>query len=109
MEFATDSTMPPRFVDLKREIAASYPNFQERVTNAWVDIIGQLDEVTKVIAKEGSDVSIVRLKQHFFVLVTSRFVEVYPPGQVCGFSQLIARRDRQHQTQGKRGHQGCRR
>ncbi|TFK35599.1 hypothetical protein BDQ12DRAFT_611456 [Crucibulum laeve] len=47
--------LPPRFADLKREIAATYPDFQEHATKAWSEIIEQLEEVTKVIAAEGPD------------------------------------------------------
>jgi hypothetical protein len=50
------SSLPPRFADLKREIASSYPDFEERVTKAWAEIIDQLNETTKVIATEGSEV-----------------------------------------------------
>lgn len=47
---------PPRFVEIKKEIAASYPNFQERVTKAWNELLVDLDKVTTDIAKEGTDV-----------------------------------------------------
>ncbi|KAF5379767.1 hypothetical protein D9615_005720 [Tricholomella constricta] len=47
--------LPARFADLKREIAASYPNFQERITQAWGEIIAQLKEVTSTIAQAGPD------------------------------------------------------
>ncbi|OSX58833.1 hypothetical protein POSPLADRAFT_1184529 [Postia placenta MAD-698-R-SB12] len=46
---------PPRFVEIKKEIAASYPNFQERVTKAWNELLVDLDKVTTDIAKEGTD------------------------------------------------------
>ncbi|OBZ72402.1 Uncharacterized protein YbiU [Grifola frondosa] len=44
---------PPRLVEVKQEIAASYPNFQERVTKAWADILGELEKVTAEIASQG--------------------------------------------------------
>jgi len=50
------SKLPPRFAQLKREIAESYPDFEQRVTKAWKEIIEQLNETTQVIAKEGSNV-----------------------------------------------------
>ena len=50
------SAFPHRFADLKREIASSYPDFEERVTKAWAEIIDQLNETTKVVAAEGSEV-----------------------------------------------------
>jgi hypothetical protein len=49
--------LPERFVGLKREIASSYPNFQERVTSAWVDVLEQLEERTNSIIKGGPSVS----------------------------------------------------
>ena len=48
---------PPRFVELKREIAASYPDFEARVTKAWNELVEELEVVTAVIAKQGTDVS----------------------------------------------------
>ena len=50
------SPFPPRFAELKREIAGSYPDFEKRITKAWAEIIDQLNETTKVIAREGSEV-----------------------------------------------------
>jgi hypothetical protein len=49
-------TLPPRFVDLKRSIASSYPDFEARATNAWREIIAELDKVTRVIKEEGLNV-----------------------------------------------------
>lgn len=48
--------LPSRFADLKREIAASYPDFEQRATKAWTEILEQLDQVTKTIVQEGPDV-----------------------------------------------------
>ncbi|KAH9847534.1 DUF1479-domain-containing protein [Lenzites betulinus] len=45
---------PPRFVELKKEIAASYPDFEARVTKAWGEILEALDSRTKDIAQKGS-------------------------------------------------------
>ncbi|KAF8896652.1 DUF1479-domain-containing protein [Infundibulicybe gibba] len=47
--------LPAHFADLKREIAASYPNFQERVTAAWNELLQQLEGVTTEIIETGSD------------------------------------------------------
>ncbi|KAG6853315.1 hypothetical protein C0991_005241 [Blastosporella zonata] len=47
--------LPARFSDLKREIAASYPDFQERVIKAWGEIIAQLKVVSAEIAQVGPD------------------------------------------------------
>ena len=49
-------TLPPRFVDLKREIASSYPDFEARATTAWREIITELDKVTRIIKEEGLNV-----------------------------------------------------
>ena len=54
-------SLPPRFVDLKRSIASSYPDFQARATNAWREIITELDKVTKVIKEEGLNVGAIIL------------------------------------------------
>ena len=48
--------LPARFGNLKREIASSYPDFEKRITKAWAEIIDQLNETTKAIAREGSEV-----------------------------------------------------
>ena len=48
--------LPPRFADLKREIAESYPDFERRVTDSWAEIVQQLKETSEVVKKEGSDV-----------------------------------------------------
>lgn len=45
-------TLPPRFVDVKRSIASSYPDFEARATNAWYEILEELDKVTRVIREE---------------------------------------------------------
>lgn len=47
--------LPPRFADLKREIAESYPDFERRVTDAWAEIVKQLEETSEAIKREGSD------------------------------------------------------
>ena len=48
---------PPRFVELKKEIAGSYPDFEARVTKAWGEILQELEKVTKEITGKGSQVS----------------------------------------------------
>ncbi|KAG6904910.1 hypothetical protein DXG01_006269 [Tephrocybe rancida] len=48
-------SLPPRFADLKREIAASFPNFQENATKAWGEIIAQLKVVNAEIAEAGPE------------------------------------------------------
>lgn len=56
METGLNGGMPPQFVDLKQEIASSYPDFQQRATKAWKEILAALEEVTKNIVEEGSEV-----------------------------------------------------
>ncbi|KAF8622853.1 hypothetical protein AX15_006697 [Amanita polypyramis BW_CC] len=51
----SDLFFPPRFADLKRDIANSYPEFEQRATKAWKEIIEQLNETTAAITKEGSE------------------------------------------------------
>ena len=50
---------PPRFVDIKKDIVNSYPDFQKRVTASWNDLLGELDKVTQEIASQGSQVCVV--------------------------------------------------
>ncbi|KAH9945206.1 uncharacterized protein BXZ73DRAFT_86740 [Epithele typhae] len=45
---------PPRMADLKKEIAASYPDFEAGVTRAWGEILVELEKTTKEIASQGS-------------------------------------------------------
>ena len=42
--------------DIKRSIAASYPDFEARATTAWREIIEELNKVTSVIKEEGVNV-----------------------------------------------------
>ena len=44
--------LPQRFVDLKRTIASSYPDFETRATAAWHEIIAELNKVNEVIKEE---------------------------------------------------------
>lgn len=53
---STFGPLPARFVDLKREIAASYPDFQARATAAWNDLLGELKVTTAQIAEQGSNI-----------------------------------------------------
>ena len=50
---------PPRFTELKRTIASSYPDFEQRVTRAWTDVLAELKTATAEIAKQGSEVGTV--------------------------------------------------
>ncbi|KAH9917026.1 uncharacterized protein B0H18DRAFT_47152 [Fomitopsis serialis] len=46
---------PPRFIELKKEIAASYPDFQARVTKAWNELLAELEVFTADVAKQGTE------------------------------------------------------
>ena len=49
--------LPPRFADLKREIAGSAgPDFEQRVTTAWIDLLAELAKTTAEIEQGGSEV-----------------------------------------------------
>ncbi|KAF8150934.1 hypothetical protein B0H34DRAFT_730672 [Crassisporium funariophilum] len=48
-------SLPPRFIDVKAAIAASYPDFEARVTQAWAEILQEMVKVTDVIKAEGVD------------------------------------------------------
>lgn len=57
MSMELDPRMPARFVDLKHEIASSYPDFEARVTTAWNEILQHLEAVSLKVAESGSEVS----------------------------------------------------
>ncbi|KAI0798536.1 hypothetical protein BC629DRAFT_1592113 [Irpex lacteus] len=48
--------LPPRFIELKKEIAASHPDFEKRVTAAWADLLKELHTSTEEIAAQGSQI-----------------------------------------------------
>ncbi|KAJ7631784.1 hypothetical protein B0H17DRAFT_1108604 [Mycena rosella] len=45
--------LPPRFIEIKRAIAATNPNFEQDLTKAWNEVLAELATVAKTIAKEG--------------------------------------------------------
>ncbi|PPQ79097.1 hypothetical protein CVT25_002890 [Psilocybe cyanescens] len=45
--------LPARFIDLKVEIASAYPDFEQNATRSWVEILEEMDKVTKKIIEEG--------------------------------------------------------
>lgn len=51
--------LPPRFVELKKEIVAAYPDFEQRATKAWGEILQELKAATDDIAAKGSDVCFI--------------------------------------------------
>lgn len=50
------STTSEHFLNIKREIAGSYPNFQERATKAWGEIIHELAKLSTTVSEKGSEV-----------------------------------------------------
>jgi hypothetical protein len=47
--------LPLRFVDIKRDIAAAYPDFEKKATTAWREILEELSKTTEDIKKAGSE------------------------------------------------------
>ena len=47
---------PPRFADIKRDIAGAYPDFEQRVTRAWTEVLDELSKATEEIAAQGPEV-----------------------------------------------------
>lgn len=61
MQFAKSAAdLPPRFVDLKKEIASSIPNFEQHVTKAWAEVLKELATKTEEIARLGPQVALAR-------------------------------------------------
>ncbi|KAF4613742.1 hypothetical protein D9613_008102 [Agrocybe pediades] len=48
-------TLPPRFVDLKKQIAAQYPDFEQNAVRSWGEVLEEMNKVTKVVKVEGVD------------------------------------------------------
>ncbi|EMD31280.1 hypothetical protein CERSUDRAFT_89135 [Gelatoporia subvermispora B] len=47
---------PSRFIDIKKDIAASIPDFEKHVTATWNDLLGELEKATAEIASQGSEI-----------------------------------------------------
>ncbi len=58
-------------IHIKGEIASSYPDFEERVTQAWADILVELKKVTQEIRAGGSEVSSLIANSVFYLTGTS--------------------------------------
>ena len=59
----SDGAVPPppeRFAQLKKDISASYPDFEAKATKSWGEIIAALGETVASIEGKGSDVSTIR-------------------------------------------------
>jgi hypothetical protein len=60
---------PEHLLEIKREIVESYgPDFQERATKAWGEILAEMASVTKTIGESGSNVSSVSNLAHLEIL-----------------------------------------
>lgn len=67
---STDSDTTALFLKIKEEIASSHPDFQERVTRAWGEVLVEMAKVTDDIAKTGPNV------RQFLVLSYSRVLTI---------------------------------
>jgi hypothetical protein len=52
--------LPPRFIELKKEIASTYPNFAENSAEAWKGILQELKKTHADIVKAGPDVTFLQ-------------------------------------------------
>lgn len=52
--------LPSRFLELKKEIASTYPNFAESSAESWNDILEELKTTHTDIAKAGPDVTFIQ-------------------------------------------------
>lgn len=55
------SSVPERFSEIKREIAASQPDFQKNATKAWAEILKELEQRTADIVRDGPNVCLLLL------------------------------------------------
>ena len=58
-------------IRIKGEIASSYPDFEECVTQAWADILVELKKMTQEISAGGSEVSSFISNSVFYLTITS--------------------------------------
>lgn len=56
----SDSSSASHLIHIKEEIASTYPDFEERVTRAWTDILDEMKKVTQEISAGGPEVSYLR-------------------------------------------------
>ncbi|RXW25498.1 hypothetical protein EST38_g297 [Candolleomyces aberdarensis] len=47
--------LPQRFAQIKQDIAASYPDFEKQATEAWTEIIHELNKAAETIGSQGPD------------------------------------------------------
>lgn len=56
------SPLPPRFAELKQQIATSIPDFEQRATNAWSELLKELKVATNEIATKQTEVRFSKLE-----------------------------------------------
>jgi hypothetical protein len=105
-----DPKLPSRFADLKRDIARSFgPDFQQRVTSAWTEIIEQLKVTTKEIASTGPAVKLPCLSIAFpRRSPTPRMYVDHPGGTALRSRDPELGSARRNQAPRLRRNQGCR-
>lgn len=77
--------LPSRFAELKQAIADSYPDFKDRVTIAWNEIIEELDRFADAVQKEGS--SVINLNKEQDCTYQPTHLTVHSPCQLCRSEQ----------------------
>lgn len=50
------SPLPPRFAELKQQIATSIPGFEKRAINAWSELLKELKVTTNEISTKQTEV-----------------------------------------------------
>lgn len=64
--------LPPRFSDLKKEIAGKDP---ERLVESWRDVLQELEAVTEAVAAKGGGVRVsLRKIRAYFIVLTQQIV-----------------------------------
>ena len=70
---------PPHLAELKRQIAEFYgPDFEQRATRAWKEILEELKVATAEIAKQGTDVSFLTVCVACWLCLISLHAQIVP-------------------------------
>jgi hypothetical protein len=70
--------LPPRYAELKKQIAASYPDFEQNATRAWREIIEELNKFAETIQKGGSSVGFWDIEKSSGLIADTGALAVYP-------------------------------
>lgn len=73
------SLAPAHFAEIKKEIAASYPDFEKNAIRSWGEILDELAKAAVTIKNGGPD---VRLIAPSCIISTSLFHAVHSSGLV---------------------------